>query len=390
MKDAPVETAVVPPAQSRVGRLVGLLTVLTLLVVGGMLAGGEIGRAAFAGATVLPFMWLAGLVQLGARSGAARVAAWTWLWLLLLALTGFDLVSVFEALSPSDDDVPEDEMLADVLIPVSITLAIALLGVLVGMLLAATGVWAGLGERLGGRLDRHHAGHAIGFVGLVAFCFLAFAPLVALGGEAPFLLAIAADPNGLSDQRGDSGELLDIYYELAWTVPLAFMLVGVPAVRGLGDSLARLGVRPLGWRHVPLCLGLTAVLIGVGFAVDEAAVVAWETLGWPTTDAELVEELFGVALTTAGAVASAVAAGLGEELLVRGALQPRFGWLLPNLAFTASHAYQYGPDALLSVFVLGAVLAGIRARWSTSLSIVAHILYDLVLFLGAAYGWPGF
>ena len=56
------------------------------------------------------------------------------------------------------------------------------------------------------------------------------------------------------------------------------------------------------------------------------------------------------------------------------ALQPRFGWLLPNLAFTASHAHQYGPDALLSVFVLGAVLAGIRARWSTSLSIVAHIL----------------
>src|SRR5215216_7473584 len=74
------------------------------------------------------------------------------------------------------------------------------------------------------------------------------------------------------------------------------------------------------------------------------------------------------------------AAGLGEELMMRGVLQPRFGWLLPNLAFTAAHALQYNLDALVGVFVAGAVLALMRARWSTSEGIVAHALYDLVQF----------
>jgi hypothetical protein len=32
--------------------------------------------------------------------------------------------------------------------------------------------------------------------------------------------------------------------------------------------------------------------------------------------------------------------------------------------------------------VLGALLALVRARWSTSEAIVAHTLYDLVLFMG--------
>ena len=378
------------PGRPRVGLLLGLLTTLTLLVVGGLLANGEIGQVAFAGATVLPFMWLAGLVQLGAQSPTARVAAWAWLWLVLLGIGAFDLLTLVSALAPAAEEPPAGEMPAELLVPLGAMFGMVAFGLLVGMLLAATGAWAGLGRRLGGRLDRSSLGHAVGCVGLVAFCFLAAAPLVALGGEAPILLAIAESSDFLGDERGHAGELLDTYYELAWTVPLAFMLVGVPALRGPAAGLARLGVRPLGARHVLLALGLTTVLLAVGLAIDEATVAIWEALDWPTTDAELVDELFGAALTPVGAVASAVAAGLGEELLVRGALQPRFGWLLPNLAFTASHAYQYGPDALVSVFVLGAVLAGIRARWSTSVSIVAHILYDLVSFLGAAYGWPGF
>lgn len=379
-----------PPARPRVRLLLGVLAALSFIVVGGLLVGGEAGQAAFAGATVLPFMWLAGLAQLGVRSAGARVAAWAWLWLLLLGLAAFDLVVLFSALMPSSDDVTGDDPLAELLVPVALTIGVAALGLLAGIVLSASGAWAALGRRLGGRLDRGDPRHAIGLVGLVAFCFLAVAPLAALAGEAPFLLAIAEDPDILDGERGDAGELLDIYYELAWTVPLAFVLVGVPAVRGLRAGLARLGVRPLSRWHAPLALGLTAVLLAVGTAVDAVVAVVWEAVDWPVTDPELVDELFGAALTPAGAVASAVAAGLGEELLVRGALQPRFGWLLPNLAFTFSHAYQYGPDALISVFVLGAVLAAIRARWNTSLSILAHIFYNLVLFLGATYNWPGF
>jgi membrane protease YdiL (CAAX protease family) len=98
--------------------------------------------------------------------------------------------------------------------------------------------------------------------------------------------------------------------------------------------------------------------------------------------------MMGVAFSPLGALVAATAAGLGEELMMRGVLQPRFGWLLPNLAFTAAHALQYNLDALVGVFVLGAILALVRARWSTSEAIVAHALYDLVLFLGGSFD-PG-
>ena len=48
----------------------------------------------------------------------------------------------------------------------------------------------------------------------------------------------------------------------------------------------------------------------------------------------------------------------------------------------------HGPSRVAASGV-GAVLALVRARWSTSEAIVAHALYDLVLFLGSTFdpGW---
>lgn len=370
-----------------------LLAGLALVSVGvavGAQADGEIAQAALAGAMVLPLMWLAGLVQVGATSRWARIAAWAWLWLILAGLAGFGVLLVAQVQFGASGERLADDVPPAAWWPVLAALVLSGAGLLLGILLAASGGWAGAVRRLGGHVDRHGAAHALGSIGLIVFCVVSFAPLAALGGEAPFLLILAEDPEALSGERGDTGELLDTYYQLAWTVPLAFLLVGVPIRRGLRAGLDRLGIRPLRPRDLPLALVLTLALYVVGWTVDEGVVRVWDRLEWPVTDGDLVDTLFSASLTPLGAVASAFAAGFGEELLVRGALQPRFGWFLPNLAFVAGHAYQYGPDALLSVFTLGAMLAGIRARWNTSVAIAAHVLYDLLLFMGAALDWPGF
>src|SRR5205823_282716 len=96
------------------------------------------------------------------------------------------------------------------------------------------------------------------------------------------------------------------------------------------------------------------------------------------------------AMSPAGAASAAVTAGLGEELMARGLLQPRLGWLLPNLAFAATHAFQYGPDGLVSVFVIGAALALVRARRNTTGSALVHGSYDFALFVGSLLHAPGF
>jgi uncharacterized protein len=143
-------------------------------------------------------------------------------------------------------------------------------------------------------------------------------------------------------------------------------------------------VRMLGLRGLLVGVAAAGVLWVVGTAMDELTYTVWGAAGWPRTNPELIEQLMGVAMSPLGAIVASVAAGVGEELLMRGVLQPRFGWLLPNVAFTAAHAFQYNLDALVSVFVLGAILAAVRARWSTSEAIIAHGLYNLVLFLGGS------
>jgi membrane protease YdiL (CAAX protease family) len=77
----------------------------------------------------------------------------------------------------------------------------------------------------------------------------------------------------------------------------------------------------------------------------------------------------------------AVAAGLGEELLFRGALQPVFGILTTSLIFAVSHV-QYGfSPAALAILLLSIVLGIIRKRQNTTMAILVHAGYNFVLGL---------
>lgn len=77
----------------------------------------------------------------------------------------------------------------------------------------------------------------------------------------------------------------------------------------------------------------------------------------------------------------AAAAGLGEELFFRGALQPIFGLVPTSLIFAVSHV-QYGlSPATLTVFLLSLVLGIIRKRSNTTVAILVHGGYNFILGL---------
>lgn len=77
----------------------------------------------------------------------------------------------------------------------------------------------------------------------------------------------------------------------------------------------------------------------------------------------------------------ALAAGVGEELLFRGALQPVFGIFLTSVVFALSHI-QYGfSPATLTVFLLSVVLGIIRKRSNTTVAIFVHFGYNFILGL---------
>jgi len=72
-----------------------------------------------------------------------------------------------------------------------------------------------------------------------------------------------------------------------------------------------------------------------------------------------------------------VSAGVGEEITMRGALQPRLGIVLTSLVFASLHV-QYSWYGIVSIFVFGIILGAIRQRSSTTAAIAVHGLYDML------------
>jgi membrane protease YdiL (CAAX protease family) len=99
-----------------------------------------------------------------------------------------------------------------------------------------------------------------------------------------------------------------------------------------------------------------------------------------------INQMLAGGITMGGAILVGAGAGIGEELAMRGALQPKLGLPLTSLAFAALHVH-YSWFGMAMIFVLGFALGWIRIRTSTSVSIVVHTLYDIVAVI-ATVGLP--
>jgi membrane protease YdiL (CAAX protease family) len=77
-----------------------------------------------------------------------------------------------------------------------------------------------------------------------------------------------------------------------------------------------------------------------------------------------------------------LSAGIGEEITLRGALQPKLGIALTSLLFAALHI-QYSWYGMVSILVFGLILGLIRMRSSTTAAVLVHVLYDLLAVASA-------
>ena len=161
---------------------------------------------------------------------------------------------------------------------------------------------------------------------------------------------------------------------LAGYVLLAFAAVGLFVRRGWRESLARLGlVRPRAADALAVVggvLALWALNAGGEWLERTALPRLWEH-----------DNAFGAAL--AGVLGPGqvlllgLSAGVGEEITLRGALQPKLGIVLTSLLFAVLHV-QYSWFGMLSLLVFGLLLGLIRQRSSTTVVIAVHALYDVI------------
>jgi hypothetical protein len=84
------------------------------------------------------------------------------------------------------------------------------------------------------------------------------------------------------------------------------------------------------------------------------------------------------------AILFALGAGIGEEILFRGAMQPRFGIILSSIIFAVMHIQYFDIVSMGTLFLISATLGYERKMTNTTAAIITHTLYDLVLLLMVA------
>ena len=374
LTSAPMPAALAVPATVRL-RPIGIVALgLALVVAFGVLLGGEALSFVAAGLPAIALAGMAALARLGSERRWARVAT-----LLLggamIAALGLILFGLSTAalLGPGPASQPG---LAPGALP---KLLLLLVGLTAGGLLGLVGLVPPWRRSLARRLpfDPSSFPAGVGAAAVLAATVMATVPLVVLATP-PMLAAITA---GQVPVPGTAMMLRQAIYGLLWLLPGAAAAAGWGLGRDRGAALARLGlVRPTG-RQVLSGLAIALGLAVVALPLDIATARVWEAMGWPRTDGAWVTQLFGFALSPTGALVAGVTAGLGEELLVRGLLQPRVGLLLANLCFVSVHALQYNWDGLFQVFLLGIVAGLVRRRTNTTTCALVHGTYDALMIL---------
>ncbi len=351
----------------------------------GFLVGGEPGKFMEIGIQFAPFAILAALAYSGVKNTVAGVFAYIWLGLLGVLVL---LNALANVLLPYMGDIyssdPRQLLKQGVGPPLLWAMLFLTIISLVSLSMLLRPVRIAMARIM--PIDPDNFVHKIALSILSLILLTSFVPIIVLGGRPPILEIVNSDAvKSLGDNSGLNVRPIDLIYQFVWMIPATIVAAGWPIARKLPAALERLGmVRPTIVQvgaAIGLGLGLAAFST---FVLDPGITSLWHALGWPTTDLGAFNNLMSKVVTPVGAALVGVTAGIGEEMAVRGLLQPRIGLLASNLVFTSLHAFQYGFDGLLSVFVIGLILGIIRSRSNTSTSAIVHGLYDFTLVLASA------
>lgn len=173
--------------------------------------------------------------------------------------------------------------------------------------------------------------------------------------------------------------IVDVVVQQLGFVAVAFVGAGLATRRDWTESLGRLGLVRPSWPQLRLGLLVIPLLV----IMQGLAGGIWALLS-PEQAQELgsINELLLAGFDTpAEWFVLAVASGLGEEVLFRGAVQPIFGLIPTSLLFAFVHV-QYGLTPItLVVFALGLILGLVRKRTNTTVAVLVHFGYNFTLGL---------
>lgn len=159
-------------------------------------------------------------------------------------------------------------------------------------------------------------------------------------------------------------------------VLISYLGVGALINRSIPSATQRLGL------HVP---SLRQTVIALALVLVAFLITATSSILMGVFQPELRKEIEqGLVQMTeqvstfSGALILGLSAGIGEEVLFRGAIQPRYGIIFTSLVFSLFHV-QYGFSlVVLGIFMVGILFGVERQRMNTTTAIITHLVYDTI------------
>lgn len=196
-----------------------------------------------------------------------------------------------------------------------------------------------------------------------------------------FNFVLSGGISGVADSFEDStGVLYSSIFEATLFVTVGFLGAGYAIRRTLLEVLARLGLRMPTQQDVMWGVGMGLILCSFSFAFS----IIWSELSDPETFAEQTEAANQISRQIDSlqmAVLISTSSAVGEEIFMRGALQPVFGIWLTSGFFALLHSQYLLTPTVVFIFLLGAAFGYMRLHISTTAAIIAHFVYNLTPFL---------
>jgi CAAX protease family protein len=197
-----------------------------------------------------------------------------------------------------------------------------------------------------------------------------------------FVVALVFTAAAFVDVQGEPSEPLpldvsDPLVALVGDGALALAGVGFMQTRGLRDTLRRLDLRPIRPPALAVAALVAAALHGGVWMLERVEGAVFP--GLAALEDRFDYEFIGLPPMLGGVLLS-LGVGVGEEMLFRGAMQPRFGVVPTALLFAAFHV-QYQIPGIVMIFLVGVGMGVIKQRTSTTFTAAVHVLYDLGAFL---------
>ena len=183
--------------------------------------------------------------------------------------------------------------------------------------------------------------------------------------------------------------LLTLYINVVLVCLLAVVAVGYLSRRNYREVLQCLGVVRLTLNNMTRGI-IWGLLLAGGVFVFENMILG------PTGEEDQFYQFLNnidqgllpivyIKLMLGGLVIS-LCAGVAEEVIYRGALQPRLGIIYTSILFVLIHAqYILHWEGLVIVFGFSLLFGKLRQKYDTTTTMVVHTVYDVVIFTLAIF-----